>query len=643
MRPMHITPHARRLAAGTAVLLAGIATAHAAEYSEAPALAERVEAGDLPPVAERLPAEPEIVEPMGSVGQYGGDIRRALRGGADHNSILRIVGAQSLVRWEPDWSGIRPNLAKSWEVNEDATEYTVHLREGLRWSDGHPFTADDLVFFVEDLLHNEEFYAGSPPARFVVGDEPMTIEKHDDYSVTYKFAAPYGMFLQEHATPLGQHPTLYAKHYCQQFHPDYNDNLEPLLDEYNTDEWPDLFRQTCGDIEIPTRWGNPDRPTMDPWVVTEPYVGGATQVILERNPYFWQVDPEGNQLPYVDRIVNNIVQDHETILLQAINGEIDLQSRHLDVMGNIPVLFENMEDGGYELYELQNASSNAMVIQLNLTHKDPATRELFNDYDFRRAISHAIDREEIIDIVFLGQGEPWQIGPRPEHDLYHEQLGRQFTEFDLDLANEILDEAGYTERDDDGYRLMPNGERIFLNVEVSLNNPHYIDVLELIEPHWQEIGVELNIDSMERSIFYERGIANDQDIATWGAPGGLDPYLSPRMVVAVHPIDSRYAVPWAEYWVSGGKRGEEPKPSMQERQDLYDQFLQTADEAKQAEIFTQILDIAAEEFEVIGITLAPNFYGVRNADLQNVMSPMPNAWMYLTPAPALPQQMYYED
>ncbi len=185
-----------------------------AAYQDAPMLQGK----GLPLVAERLPDQPEVIKPLQEVGSYGGTMRRFLSGSNDHNSILRFGGRQGLTRWKADFSQVIPNVAESWELNDDSSEFTFHLRKGMKWSDGHPFTADDIVFFVDDLLHNKDFYP-NPPARYVIAGETMTAEKIDDHTVTLKFAASYGTFLTELATPLAQEPVLWAKHFCQQYHP----------------------------------------------------------------------------------------------------------------------------------------------------------------------------------------------------------------------------------------------------------------------------------------------------------------------------------------------------------------------------------------------------------------------------------------
>ena len=352
-----------------AAALAGIGGAALAQQSkEAPALAKMVSDGKLPPLAQRLPSTPLVVQAE-KVGVYGGTLRRGLRGSADHNGILRMVGNQGLVRWNMAFTEVLPCVASRWEVNATSTEFTFHLRPGMKWSDGKPFTADDIVFSIEDCCKNSELYK-SVPSALVIANKPGQAVKVNDATVQFVFASPYALFLEQLATPLGQHPTLFAKHYCSQFHPKYNPNVAALAKAANLSDWAALFRNKCGDIEIPSRWGNTEKPTLDPWVVTEAYSGGVTRVVMERNPYFWQVDQSGQQLPYIDRLNFSIAQDVESLMLDALSGKLDIQERHIDTLQNKPTLSQNMQKGGYRLIELINASAQQVQIYLNITHKD---------------------------------------------------------------------------------------------------------------------------------------------------------------------------------------------------------------------------------------------------------------------------------
>lgn len=626
--------------AGATALSALPPAAFAQAAKEAPALAKLAAEGKLPPLAERISANPMVIK-VEKVGRYGGSLRRGLRGSSDHNGILRMVGNQGLVRWNLAFTEVLPNVADKWEVNGDSTEFTFYLRKGMKWSDGKPFTADDIVFSIEDCAKNTELYK-SAPSPIVINGKPGTATKIDETTVKFSFPSSYALFLEQMATPLGQHPTLFAKHYCSRFHPKYNPGVADLFKAANLSDWGTLFRARCGDIEIPSRWGNPEKPTIDPWVVKEAYTGGATRVVMERNPYFWQVDSAGNQLPYIDRLTFNISQDVESLMLDAISGRIDLQERHLDTLQNKPTLSQNMQKGGYRLIELINSSSQQVQIYLNMTHKDAKMREMFANKEFRKALSLGMNRKEIIDLVYLGQSEPHQTGPRPGHPWYHAGLSKQFTDFDTAQANAILDKLGYAKKDSAGFRLRPDGQKVFFAIDVIPTlYPDHVDALELVKRHWAEIGVDVKVNTIERALYYTRGDNNDHDAAVWPGPGGLDPMLDPRDYLAQHTQGSRYALPWAQWYVSGGKDGQEPPESQKQRMKLYDQARATADLQKRGELMKQVFDLTAEAFETIGICLAVNAFGICKNNLQNVPPRYPNAWSWPNPGPALPQQFFF--
>ncbi len=608
---------------------------------EAPALADLVAAGDLPPVAERVGEEPEVVTPLNAVGHYGGDLRIYLRGSSDHNHILRVVGPQGLVRWDPQYTQVVPNVAERFEVTEGGRVFTFYLRDGMKWSDGEPFTADDVMFNIQDLVLNNEF-APTPP-RYTSGGEPLKAEKLDDYTVRFTFKEPYGDFLAELASPLGQHPVLYAKHYCSQFLPSYNDDIGALIEANDATDWQNLFLQKCGDLEIPARWGNPERPTLDPWIIKEPYVGGTTRVVMERNPYFWQIDTEGNQLPYIDQVIAPIDQDVESLILSVIGGKVDFGLRHIDPPANRPVLAENREKGDYHFFEAKSTGGTDMSISFNLTHKDPDMRALFNQKDFRIALSLGMDRQAIIDTVMLGEGEPWQHGPFEDHPYYHEKIATQFLEYDPEKANALLDGLGL-ERGEDGIRRMENGEPVRFQIDVIPTfDPTWVDSLQLIEQQWAELGIDMEINPMERTFFYERtSNSNDHDAAVWRATQSWVPGQIPQMLVPVHH-DSRYGIAWRDWYLSGGTAGEEPPANVKKRLELYDKARGLTDPQERIATFHEIADIAADNFEVLGVSKAVPTYGIVKNDLMNVPDSMPSSWYYPTPSPTLPQTWFWKD
>ncbi len=620
-----------------------------ASQKEAPTLAEQVAAGSLPPLEERLPANPKVVTPVEGVGQYGGTWRMGLNGGQDNALLTRTMAYEHLVRWTPDWTAIEPNIAESYEVNAEATEYTFKLREGMKWSDGEPFTADDLVFWYEDIVQNEEYGAAHPQGNWLqAGGETVAVEKVDDYTVKLIFAAPNGLFLQRLATPDGAELTRWPKHYCSQFHPDYNaDNIEALATEAQADGWVNLMELKCGGVPgtpYDARWQNSELPTLYPWVLTTAY-GAGTQVVGQRNPYYWKVDTEGRQLPYIDQLRYEVGENVDVLVLKALNGEIDMQDRHIASLPNKSVFFDNMEQGDYRFFETIPSSMNNTIIALNLTHKDPMKREMYQTKDFRIALSQAINRQEIIDVVFVGQGEPYQLAPRPTSPFFNETLAKQYTEYDPDAANALLDGL-YPDKNADGIRIGPDGNPITIVVDVTSNQQSNIDAMGLVEGYWAAIGIDLQLNSIDRSLLYTRKDSNEHDATIWGGDGGLDVILEPRWYFP-YSSESLYAEAWQTWFNNPSGEGaltqpEEPPAGPKRQMELYEQIKSTGDADEQAALMAEILEIAADEFYAIGIALGPNGYGIVRNNFHNVPKIFPGSWLYPNPAPTNPEQYWIQ-
>ena len=607
------------------------------EFSQSPTL----EGQDLPPVAERVGEMPMVLEPLESVGTYGGSWRTALVGGQDTAWLDRTVNYDNLVAWAPDWSEVIPNVAHAFEASEDGRSYTFHLRPGMKWSDGEPFTSADIEFYVTSVYRKEELTA-------TLGTNPFTIEVQDDVTFTITYEEPNGFALQEMCFVAGNEFIRYPRHYLEQFHIDFNpDGIDALIAEEGADDWVELFRLKGGGIPgtpYNALYSNPDLPRIHAWQLIEPY-GEGTRVAFERNPYYWKVDPDGQQLPYIDEVVYNVLEDPEVLLLQAANGEIDLHARHINTNANKPVLAENREAGGYEFFDLVPSSMNTIAIALNQTHKNEEIRGIFQNKDFRIGLSHAINRQEIIDVVYVSQGEPWQLAPREETEWYNEELAKQFTEFDVDLANEHLDKV-LPDKDGDGFRLLPSGERLTFVVEVTGDlDPAFIDSTNLAVGHWQEVGIDASVKPEDRSLLYTRKGANEHDCAIWGGDGGLnDAILEPRWYFPFSD-ESLWGVAWS-IWYGGVANPQaeamEPPEDIQQQMELYDEIEASPDPAVQTELFNELLAIAQENYNAIGISLPAPGYGIKKVNLKNVMASMPSAWLYPTPAPSLPEQYYFE-
>ena len=364
-------------------------------------------------------------------------------------------------------------------------------------------------------------------------------------------------------------------------------------------------------------------------------------MLLRRNPYFWQVDQAGNQLPYIDSLTLKVISDVQAILLAEIGGQLDLQVRHTNTINNKPVLAQHAKEAGYVLQELTPTDSSAMGLWFNQSAKNPKTREWLRNREFRQALSLAMDRDEINEIVFLGQGKPWQIGPLPTDKFYNARLGTQYIQHDPAAANAILDRIGLAKKDSNGMRLTPAGEKLFISIDAMVVDTAAIDTAELLKKQWAAVGIELGINTMERSLYYEKAQNADYDIGTYAVPGGMNPTLDPRGLIATHTLDSRQSIPWVRWYATGGKQGEEPTEGMKERMRLWDAWKQASDPAEAERMVRRIMDLAADGFEVMGTVQAVTTFGSRSVKLMNVPEKIPFGWDYPTPAPALLQQFYF--
>ena len=603
----------------------------AATYSEAPMLADMVAAGDLPPVEERLPAEPLVVPPVESIGQYGGTWHRAFLGVKDFHALGRLI-YESVLRWPRNPADpIQPGLAKKWEWSDDGTELTLYFREGLKWSDGVPFTVDDVIFWWEDIENDPEITA-AVHSEWIVNGEPMELEKIDDNTIKLKFAAPNGLAesvgLAFHGCqwPLGfeRFGFFAPRHYLEQYHPKYNSDADYALFEEKVFNF------------------NTELPVMYAWKVSE-WDAGATEMVAERNPYYWKVDPEGQQLPYIDRIHYTLVEDNEAVNLMGVAGDLDMQHRRID-FGKYTVYQENAEAGGYHTLLWSTAQASAVTLFPNQSYSDPQYRELMQNLKFRQALSLAINRDLINDVAFLGQGIPRTTTVVRDSSLYQEEIETYFAEYDPEAAKALLDEIGLL-KGSDGFYTFADGSPVELIIEsTDAVSGASMDSLELVTEDWNAIGLKTVLETMSRDIYWPRATSNEVMIATWETDRGLVPMVDP---IYQFPFDERswMGPSFGTWYKSGGELGEAPPAdsALKETMDLYDEYRASVDPDVQLRLAKEIVKKSTEGLFSIGtVGMAPGLVVVKN-NFHNVMEKDSSDWIVFTPGTQDPPQYWIEE
>lgn len=641
-------------------------------YSEAPVLAERVLAGELPSVDLRLPRNPLLVEPIERLGEYGGRWRVAIFGeGGAGTLIYRTIGYEPLVRWDPSWSKVVPNVAQSVVSNGDATEFTVRLREGMRWSDGHPFTTDDVMFWVENILPDPTLASDSVREIFSISGAVGRFERVDLYTFRVKFVRPNGLFLQKLASGI-PHASItdYPRH---RLAPLFRDGdpvaIAAAIAETGAKDWRTMFEiksrrfTTRADPASVFRTGvegrstriGPDYrpwPTLDAWVPVRLEQDDPPRIVAERNPYYWKIDPSGRQLPYIDRTEFHLVPGNpddrswETMRRLLLAGEIDMQLEHL-WRGSTPAEASQIH-ADLRLVPGLDAAANFLPLALNLTHPDPIKRKLFQELDFRIALSIAINRLQIIDdflfrTSFHSYGQPYQIAPRPESRHFHERLATQYLTFDPTEANARLDRLGLVNRDGEGIRLDSTGRRVSIEVLVRAEKTGQRAVLERVAAHWRAIGVEAVVRPLPRRELIDLVKTKWTHDAVVGFDnGGMEAVMDPANYVPTRE-DSWYGVAWRTWYVDPqNPRAEEPPPAVREQMKLFGELQQTADPAMQDRLMRRILDVAADQFYMMGIALPGVTQGIAKRSMRNLPPYFIEAYIYPTPAPTNPSQYFFE-
>jgi peptide/nickel transport system substrate-binding protein len=566
------------------------------EYNEAPMLAEMVTAGELPPVDERLPEDVQVVTPVDGVGQYGGTWFEVTWDAQVPN--IKMILYDPPVRWKPDYSGYEPGLFKAWEWSEDGMQVTYQLRKGVKWSDGEPFTTDDLRFWWEDLATNEDYKVIQVPWwGFNSDGSPMEVTFPDEFTMVMKWDKPQWITPYILAQGFWEwEPLMKPRHYLEQFHPNYTEGTD-----YDKLELMDKW------------WENPDYPVLFAWK-TESYTP-AERAVYVRNPYYWKVDTEGNQLPYIDRLDVAIIADENVRLLEAAAGKYNATFRATTNPTDIPVLLEQAEAKGFEVRTGWVNGAGGWPCWLinqdypgtleNPTDVDLEIGQVLRDKNFRKGISHAMNRERLIDVAWGGIGTPQQSTISPQAWHFASEEGRKVFEewqqadasYDPDLANQMLDEAGLIDKDGDGLRDLPSGAPFELILDLTDWGGVRVseDATESFAADLEAVGIKTVIKSVigtpEQQLRQDEGLymlrnCHASEVDIWTYPDWI------------FPLRNNRAWPMEGLWrQTGGKEGWEPEAgsAAARLQEIYDRGLAEPDINKRHELVWEAIRVHIEE------------------------------------------------
>ena len=625
----------------------------AQELQEAPQLAELVKAGKLPPVEQRLPQYLMVIQPVREIGKYGGVLRRGFTGPGDDENGNRFNASDRPILVDHTGTVPRPSLAKGWKMSEDGKTFTLYLRRGLKWSDGHPMTADDFVFWFEDIYNNKDLNPTPIPDLTPQG-KPGRIVKVDDFTVNFEFDVPFYLFeeLMMGDTLIGggqavrqsnkrSHGAYAPAHYLKQFLPKYAGGVEAA----NAAAKAEGFDNWVARLHFKKDWTlNPELPVLGPWRTVRP-INNPTWV-MERNPYYWAVDTAGNQLPYLDGVVMTLAENLELLNLRAIAGEYDVQERHVDI-GKLPVILENQAKGNYKVH-LDLAFNGAdAIFQFNQSYTaDPEIAKWLKNADFRRALSLAIDRNQLNETFWLGTAVPGS--PAPAESLpYFPGPGwrEKWSTYDPKKANELLDKIGLAKRDAQGFRVRTdNGERLRLQVIAVQAFLPWPKIAEMVADQWAKVGIQADVRDTERNLAFTRTRNNEHHIMVWNNGGTEFLYLFPRHAIPVDPTEAFMGPEYAKWYASNGALG--TKPDDPHILKIFDLFRSAASQKQPErieiakEIWRIVIDqqygigTVGQSAALMGVRLVKNNLGnvpARNCIAQHCRTPggaHPETWFF---------------
>jgi peptide/nickel transport system substrate-binding protein len=563
---------------------------------ETPMFADKVKSGGLPPVAERVPEQPWVVKRFAGgdgPGRQGGQLNMLVSSAHD-TSLMTVYSYTRLIVYDDNFK-LHPDILESHDVRE-GREFTFKLRAGHKWSDGHPFTTEDFRFFWEDIANNRELSASGPAVELLVDGKPPKVEIIDQRTIKYSWDKPNPYFIesQSRAAPLF---LFRPAHYLKKFHPRYTDPGEiakAAKGGQQDGSWVQIFRR----VDVMFNNDNVDLPSLNPWVNTTS--SPAQRFVFVRNPFYHRIDEKGQQLPYVDRIIFTVAATN-LIPAKAGLGESDLQSRYLN-MRDYTFLRNSTKTSGAEVWLWELGSGSQLALYPNLNTHDQVWRKLFRDVRFRRALSVAIDREELNQVIHIGLATPSNNTIMSRSVLFKPEYATKWAEYDPKLANKLLDELGLTKRDANAIRLLPDGRSAVIVVESQSEQTEESDALQLIADYWKKVGIKMLVKPQTRENFRLRTTSGD---ALMTAYAGVvtavpTPNTSPREFAPTMRGGLQWPK-WGMFVESGGKQGEkcDMEPACR-LLDYLDEWQNSTDEQGRRAAWEKILQTNTDEVFSIG-------------------------------------------
>lgn len=477
---------------------------------ESPMLAEMVSAGEIPSLEERLPEQPYVAK-MGSIDAvYGGELRLAFKGddcaeyGWLNGGVARVLQQDSIGDKE---TLPYANTVESYDINDDYTEYTFHMRKGMKWSDGEPLTTEDVRFWWEDVILNSEITPSLDSMWLSPKGAQMELSILDEYTFVCKFADSNMMF-PWHLSLDWRNNTMFflPSHYLKNLHKDYADpeqfKKDLAANGYSEEDWGQYFTAFGWGPDGPDKitTSKPGCPVLTPYYKAEQV--SPTVWIMKRNPYFFQVDEAGRQLPYIDTIRVEQVTETSMLTMKAMAGEIDYLREAISTL-DVPVLKESESTGNYTTVTVPHPSVPFLTFNCGY-EKDPAIAEIFNTREFRQALNYAIPREEILENLYLGQAK-----------LSYHVPG----EYSVEKANALLDQIGMDKRDSEGFRLRPDGTPFTIDFQYAKYGTNFGEMVEIIRQGWAEVGIRLLPKEVDVSLEGQLFSSNEYQIRMlWADP-----------------------------------------------------------------------------------------------------------------------------